>query len=153
MKFDLENIEKISNRIINYLKTQNFDSATVLALHGDLGAGKTTLTQNISSVLGVQSIVNSPTFVIQKKYKIINDLYNNLIHIDAYRINDVEEVKILGLEKEFNKKENLIIIEWPLNIKDVLPNNIINIYLDHTEEESVREIRIEKQGEDITTLI
>jgi tRNA threonylcarbamoyladenosine biosynthesis protein TsaE len=134
MKFNIEEIQTISEKIIKYLENCDFNNSTVLALHGNLGAGKTTLTQNLAISLGIQDVVNSPTFVIQKKYNIEQGKYKNLIHIDAYRLTSIDEVKILGLEKEFKKKENLIIIEWPDNLKEVLPSDLINIYLDHTQE-------------------
>ena len=153
MKFNIKDIQTISQNIINYLENSDFNNATVLALHGNLGAGKTTLTQSLAISLGVQDIVNSPTFVIQKKYKIVGRKYEDLIHIDAYRMTNPEEVKILELGEQFNKKENLIIIEWPDNIKKVLPKDLISICLDHTQEENIREIKIEKEGEDITTII
>jgi len=153
MKFNIKEIKIISQKIIKYLNNNNLDNATVLALHGNLGSGKTTLTQNIAKELGIDDMVNSPTFIIQKKYKIDDKKYNNLIHIDAYRITNIEEIKVLNLEKEINNKKNIIIIEWPNNIKEVLPDDIINLYIEHTKEEDIRDIRIERKGIDITTII
>ena len=153
MKFNIKEIKIISQKIIKYLNNNNLDNTTVLALHGNLGSGKTTLTQNIAKELGIDDMVNSPTFIIQKKYKIDDKKYNNLIHIDAYRITNIEEIKVLNLEKEINNKKNIIIIEWPNNIKEVLPDDIINLYIEHTKEEDIRDIRIERKGIDITTII
>ena len=152
MEFNISEIKKISESIVKYINENRSEKATVLALHGDLGAGKTTLTQNISEVLGIIDYVNSPTFVIQKRYKIESGKFNNLIHIDAYRISSPDEMKVLDFEKELEDKNNLIIIEWPGNIKECLPDDLINIYLNHIEE-GIREIRIERKGEDITTII
>jgi tRNA threonylcarbamoyladenosine biosynthesis protein TsaE len=153
MEFNIGDIKKISQKIIKYLESIVSENATVLAFYGNLGAGKTTLTQNIAGDLGIKDVVNSPTFVIQKKYKINGNKYKNLIHIDAYRLSSFEETKVLGLEEEFNKKENIIIIEWPENIKEILPKDLINIYLEHTNDIAIRDIRVERQGTDITTII
>lgn len=152
MEFNISGIKKISEDIVEYIKNNKSEEATVLALHGDLGAGKTTLTQNISEVLRIDNCVNSPTFVIQKKYEIYSGEFKNLIHIDAYRISSSDEMKVLDFDKELKNKDNLIIIEWPGNIKNIIPNDVINIYIDHVSED-VRSIRIERRGQDITTII
>jgi len=152
MKFNLSEINNISKEIIKYIESESSQKATVLALHGNLGAGKTTLTQNISKQLGVDNTVNSPTFVIQKRYEVDNSCFKSLIHIDAYRIESIKEMENLGFDKYLENKDNLIIIEWPENIKELLPDDSINLYLGHVGEE-VREIRIERKGIDITTII
>lgn len=153
MKFKLDDINCICRKIFKYIEEYNFSGATILALHGNLGAGKTTFTQNFSKYLGVQDYVNSPTFVIQKRYNIDGDRYSNLIHIDAYRLSNSEEVKVLGLEEEMRNVGNLIVIEWPENIREVLLDDMVEIYLDHTGKEGVREIRVVHKGEDITTIL
>ena len=62
------------------------ESATVAALQGELGAGKTTFTQEVGRILGVTENMHSPTFVIMKIYEIDWKGFKNLIHVDAYRI-------------------------------------------------------------------
>ena len=104
----------------------------VVGLVGELGAGKTTLAQAIASVIGVGGQVHSPTFVLQKKYPIENLVFpmiKHLVHIDTYRAENIEELKILELEKLFMEQGNLTLIEWPEILRDILPNNsvIINI--------------------------
>lgn len=72
------------------------ETATVIALSGDLGAGKTTLTQELARQLGVTDTVISPTFVIMKEYAITRGPYTQLVHIDAYRLESAAELERLG---------------------------------------------------------
>lgn len=100
--------------------------ATVLGLSGDLGAGKTTFTQQLASLLGVKEDVTSPTFVIEKIYDLPEPpLYGfkKLIHIDAYRLDSGAELLSLGFKELLNTPENLIIIEWPERVADILPSS------------------------------
>lgn len=94
--------------------------ATVLALHGDLGAGKTTFVQTVGRLLGVQEDITSPTFVVMKKYE-ISETWQKLIHIDAYRLESPEELLVLDLETEISNPENIIFIEWAEKVSEILP--------------------------------
>lgn len=106
--------------------------ATVVALHGDLGAGKTALVQHIAQSFGVTKEITSPTFVIMQSYPLVPNQsstahYNKLVHIDTYRVEDIEEVKILGFESLFSEKNTIIFIEWAEKIDDVLPKSTIHV--------------------------
>ncbi len=92
----------------------------VLALKGDLGAGKTTFLKGYAEKLGVKEKILSPTFLILKKFPIEK---NYFVHIDCYRIKDSRE--ILGLDFKKMLKKNLIAIEWPERIKDILPKDTL----------------------------
>ncbi len=114
--------------------------ATVVGLSGDLGAGKTAFTQYIGKLLGVKNKITSPTFVIFKKYQIkkLQKLpnYKFLIHIDAYRLKHEQELLYLGWENMINNKENLILVEWPENIKDIMPKHSFYIEISHGKDGS-----------------
>jgi tRNA threonylcarbamoyladenosine biosynthesis protein TsaE len=97
------------------------DRATVVGLSGELGAGKTTFTQALATKLGVSSEVVSPTFVIMKRYPTKHPLFSTLIHIDAYRLENAEELAHLGFETWCNTPKTLIVIEWPERVSAVLP--------------------------------
>ena len=103
--------------------------AVILSLYGDLGSGKTTFTKSFISAFGVKQTVTSPTFVIEKIYKLPNNKINQnknfkyIIHIDAYRLNNGEEMKDLGWEQIYNDPQNIILIEWPKKIFEILPKN------------------------------
>ena len=95
-------------------------TATVLALSGDLGAGKTAFTQMCAKHLGIEDVVVSPTFVIAKFYSIEREQFpwNRLIHIDAYRLESWQELQALGFDEIFTDPNNLVIIEWPEQVAD-----------------------------------
>lgn len=117
------------------------NGATVLGLYGDLGAGKTSFAQGLAQALGVSDTVVSPTFVIEKIYTLENQKFFHLIHIDAYRIEKVEEMLHLGWKEIIANKENLIIVEWPELIDSIMPPHIA-IKLTHVSENE-REVSIE----------
>jgi tRNA threonylcarbamoyladenosine biosynthesis protein TsaE len=98
-------------------------SALVVTMRGDLGSGKTTFVKMIAKEFGIKNTVTSPSFVIEKIYKLKNQAFDNLIHIDAYRLESGEELKTLGLEEISKNPKNIIFIEWPNNVKNVLPEN------------------------------
>lgn len=124
-KTDLNNAV---GEILQNLKSEKSTGSTVLALHGDLGAGKTTFVQSLAKEVGVSDVVTSPTFVIMKKYSTESSQWPNLVHIDAYRLDEIEELKVLGLEGELSDSNNLICIEWAEKVKSLLPENTINLY-------------------------
>ena len=102
-------------------------NGTVFCLTGDLGAGKTTLVRGIAQALNIKSVVQSPTFNIMKIYF---DGVKPLIHIDAYRLADVNTD--IGLDEYIGYETGLTVIEWPNFISDLIPEtattvNIINL--------------------------
>ncbi len=101
--------------------------ATVVCMFGDLGSGKTTFVKGVAEALHVRESVTSPTFVLEKIYALDHPQFKNLIHIDAYRLEKGEEIVRLGWNEIIKDPHNLIIVEWPSNIKDVLPPDYISI--------------------------
>jgi tRNA threonylcarbamoyladenosine biosynthesis protein TsaE len=126
--------------------------ATVLALSGDLGAGKTAFVQTLAAHLGITEQITSPTFVIMKKYEIrdasnerrvedklaTNSSYpasfSRLIHIDAYRMKEGRELVVLGWEALLSDAGNLIALEWPELVADVVPETAIKLAFSHVDE-------------------
>ena len=92
----------------------------VIALVGDLGAGKTTLTKGIGKALGVKRVINSPTFTIMKVYETNNERIKKLYHLDVYRITNSEDDFEL---EEYFYLDGLSVIEWAHIIQDMLPQN------------------------------
>lgn len=121
------------------------ERATVVALHGELGAGKTTFTQEVGRILGVGENMHSPTFVIMKIYEIDWKGFKNLIHVDAYRIEKESELLHLGWQEMVSEPENLIFIEWPENVPNLIPQEAKRINFKHVDEQT-REISYESQG-------
>ena len=137
----LDNLDEIAISVINESKKLSNEKASIIALNGELGAGKTTLTKVICKILGIKGNIISPTFVIMKYYdlgknkeELLSPSIKRLIHIDAYRLNNADELLKLGFEEISRNKENLIIIEWPERVIKCLGNNVLNIKLNHKDE-------------------
>jgi len=130
----IKDLDKIATDLVNKAQKNKTKKATILAFYGDLGTGKTTITQAICKILGVKEKIISPTFVIMKKYKINNGRFKNLIHIDAYRIEKSSELVRLGWEEIISDQNNLVIIEWPEKIQEIIPKDAITINLSHINE-------------------
>jgi tRNA threonylcarbamoyladenosine biosynthesis protein TsaE len=129
----LAETQKLVKEWLNSLE-QNPDEATVVGLYGNLGSGKTTFTQAVARELGVEDVVTSPTFVIEKLYETNNKIFARLIHIDAYRLESGKELQVLNFEELVENPNNLILIEWPENVKEILPENHIKIYCEFVDE-------------------
>jgi tRNA threonylcarbamoyladenosine biosynthesis protein TsaE len=93
----------------------------VIALTGDLGAGKTTFTQGFAKGLGIKEKIISPTFVLMRIHKIPKSK-KVLYHIDLYRLED-NQFENLGLEEIINDPKNIVLIEWAEKAKKLLPRN------------------------------
>ncbi|MFZ4500137.1 MAG: tRNA (adenosine(37)-N6)-threonylcarbamoyltransferase complex ATPase subunit type 1 TsaE [Minisyncoccia bacterium] len=109
------------------------DTATVLCLQGDLGAGKTTLTQAIAKNLGIEETVVSPTFVVAKFYTLATGGFTQLVHIDAYRIESEDELGPIGFSELLKQGSTLIVIEWPERIKKSIPNDALWMNITHRD--------------------
>lgn len=126
----MEDTAKIaSDFLLEIKKRANSNKrATVVGLFGDLGSGKTTFSQALGKKLGILEFMTSPTFVIEKVYKIDSGShFKNLIHIDAYRLEKRTELEVLGFNDLINDPKNLILIEWPERVIDILPEDLIKI--------------------------
>lgn len=115
-------------------KENKKNGATVVCLSGDLGAGKTAFTQAVGKHLSIKNKITSPTFVLIKKYP-IGKTYGVkfLFHLDAYRLKNEKELLQLGWEEIINNKEHLVFIEWPENVKKVIPAGARFVYISHKE--------------------
>ena len=108
-------------------------NGSVFCFTGDLGAGKTTLVRGIAKALNIKSVVQSPTFNIMKIYF---DGDKPLIHIDAYRLADVNTD--IGLDEYIGYETGLTVIEWPDFIKDLIPETAITVNIINLGENSRR---------------
>jgi len=132
--------KKLASEILGLLK-----GGEVLGLIGELGAGKTVFVQGLAEALGIKEIVNSPTFVLMKIYQASNQqsAINKLIHVDAYRLSDSQELKDIGLDEYLSQKGTLVIIEWADKVKDLLPQNLLMIKFELGHNESQRIIHVD----------
>ncbi|MFA5935169.1 MAG: tRNA (adenosine(37)-N6)-threonylcarbamoyltransferase complex ATPase subunit type 1 TsaE [Candidatus Paceibacterota bacterium] len=123
----VEETAKIAEEFIEKISMGIYDGAVVVGLYGDLGSGKTTFTQCIAKIFGIKEDITSPTFVIEKRYNVDNPNFKQLIHIDAYRLESSKEARALGWSEISINPYNIIFIEWPERILDILPENHIKI--------------------------
>lgn len=120
----LKETEELSKKISKLIKCGD-----CILLYGEIGAGKTTFTKFLLENLGVKSIVSSPTFTLLNEYTGKFPIY----HFDMYRISSSEELYELGFEDYIDSKNSkfvetgLTLIEWPDNVKDILPKDRIEI--------------------------
>ena len=107
---------------------EELNAGDVVCLEGDLGAGKTHFVKGIASGFGInQEKVNSPTFTL------INEYYGEtpIFHFDCYRLKTIQEALEIGIE-EYLYGEGVSVIEWPSKIKELIPENAIQIEIKHT---------------------
>lgn len=150
------------------LKRQHGPGATVIALTGELGAGKTTFAAAFAKAFGIRERIQSPTFVLVKEYAlqrgnmqyekwdmdeklrrnvrspypILHISYSKLVHIDCYRLERPAELLRLGLRETLADPRAIVLIEWAERIRRVLPKDTVWIELRHGATKSERFVRI-----------
>ncbi len=116
---------------------ENLSTPAIIYLHGDLGAGKTTLVRGALRQLGHEGLVKSPTFTLVETYSFASfEAY----HFDLYRISDPEELDYIGI-REFCSGSNICFIEWPDLGKPLIPKATIEISIEYVAEG--RQVRVE----------
>ncbi len=147
-----EETKKLARKIAKSL------NCNLLCLYGDLGSGKTTFTQGLAEYFGIKRLV-SPTFVIMRRYSInitneqltisndqrpmTNDQY--LYHIDLYRLENINEIKAIGIEEIIADKNSIVVIEWAERMKEMLPKERVDICFKY-KGDNEREITVFEQG-------
>ena len=113
------------------------NQATLVTLSGELGAGKTAFAKAVAHALGIEEVVTSPTFVLEKIYPVrkLEDSHSNgasllfkcLVHIDAYRLEKGADLAPLGFSELMKDSGNLILLEWPEKVRNALPTPTVRI--------------------------
>lgn len=130
--------DETKTREFGYELGRSAKAGTVIALIGDLGTGKTTMTKSIAEGLGVTDTITSPTFNIVKEY------YSGrlpLYHFDVYRISDPDEMFEIGYEEYFFG-EGVCVVEWADLIEELLPEDAIIINIEYGANEKERIVNV-----------
>lgn len=117
-------------------------SGDVLALHGNLGSGKTTFVQGLAKGLGISQRIISPTFIIMRSYTIKKFRSKDdkplsekmFYHVDLYRIRNATDIEGLGLQEIMEDKHAIVVIEWAEKIEKFLPKQTKRIYFTYRNE-------------------
>lgn len=115
-----------------------FVGGNILVLQGDLGSGKTTSAKFIAKYFGVDEEMTSPTFVIMKNYPLPHEKQgiNEIVHMDAYRLHGAPDAESIGLSDHLKRNDVLVIIEWPENIANIVPEHAKEIRFEHLDGDS-----------------
>lgn len=106
----------------------------MIGLIGELGSGKTTFVKGLAEGLKVADSITSPTFVMLKPYHgKIGKKDIEFIHIDAYRVEKIEDIKSVGIEDYLNRDDAILVIEWAEKIHEILPKHTIYINFKHID--------------------
>ncbi|MDP3955822.1 MAG: tRNA (adenosine(37)-N6)-threonylcarbamoyltransferase complex ATPase subunit type 1 TsaE [bacterium] len=131
-----EETKEFAKEILSKLPVSS-KGATVVLLEGDLGVGKTTFVQGLASALGVSQPTTSPTFVLEKIYRLPSKSaggvsgFTEMVHIDAYRLEGEDSREALGLDALLMKPHTLVVIEWPEHIIGELPESAVRALFAH----------------------
>ena len=119
-EFFLSNVEETRSWARGFAETLN--APCVVALHGNLGMGKSEIARTVIQTLrGADTVVPSPTFTIVQSY-------DGISHFDLYRVEDASELTEIGLEHAM--ENDITLIEWPEIASDMLPENTIHVYIE-----------------------
>lgn len=131
MTITIQNTEALPQAAHDFIAAM--DDRTVYAFRGEMGAGKTTFIKAICTELGVEDEVNSPTFAIVNEYRSASA--ELIYHFDCYRIKKEEEALDMGFE-DYMDSGALCFIEWPENVEELLPGDVVNVFITVNEDGS-----------------
>jgi len=117
-------------RELSKLVSEHINKGSVIAMYGEVGAGKTTFTSSLLNILNSKDIVTSPTFSLINEYK---TKYFDVAHFDMYRITDIDDLYSIGFYDYLNS-DKVLIIEWSENINGEIPENAISVHIEKINE-------------------
>ena len=125
-EYSFEEIKEAAKRCIDFI-----DDKKVIAFHGAMGSGKTTLVHAICDQQQVSSAVSSPTFALINEY---NSPGGSIFHIDLYRLNDEEDAVRAGVE-DCLYSGKMCLVEWPEKAPSIFPEDTLHIFLEHVTDD------------------
>ncbi|NCF74890.1 MAG: tRNA (adenosine(37)-N6)-threonylcarbamoyltransferase complex ATPase subunit type 1 TsaE [Xanthomonadaceae bacterium] len=142
-------ISKNEKQTLSFAKNfaKKLKGGDIILLIGNLGSGKTIFVKGIAKALNIKKSISSPTFNIIKIYNIPHNLDKKnkikyLCHIDAYRLKNQKDLKILGIDEILSSQKTVTLIEWANKVKNILPKNNISIQFKTTNNKNERIIII-----------
>lgn len=129
MEIKITSLEQIHDAARQFIEAMGDN--TVFAFYGKMGAGKTTFIKAVCECLGVEDVINSPTFAIVNEYR--SGSGELIYHFDFYRIKKLEEVYDMGYEDYFYSGA-LCFIEWPELVEDLLPDDAVKVSIEEDED-------------------
>ena len=120
-QFSLENINEVAKSCWSYIGNK-----TVIAFHGEMGAGKTTFIHALCDVMNVKDTVGSPTFSIINEYYINGN--RKIFHIDLYRLKDEQEAIAAGVE-DCLYSDHICLVEWPEKAPGIFPEDTVHLFI------------------------
>ena len=139
--YHVESVEGLKNVAVDLLDL--LKERQIVALEGQMGAGKTTFVQQVLKSMGVEELEGSPTYSLINQY--VSPYFGEVYHLDLYRLNSIDEVFDIGIEELLYQK-CICLIEWPEKMLQLLPDNTIWVYL-RVEEDLTRTITIKDDNE------
>jgi tRNA threonylcarbamoyladenosine biosynthesis protein TsaE len=146
----LDHVDAFAKKVLEtvQLLAQNKSHATLVALQGDLGSGKTTFVQALAKALGVEETLQSPTYVMMKSYDLQKKAplpFTRLVHIDAYRLEKPEQFAALKPDDFLQDPNTLVCIEWPERAEGELPKpDLILNFSSEGMKEGERSVEVQK---------
>lgn len=138
----ISNSEEQTEQIASELAAE-LSPGAVVALHGNLGCGKTVFARGFARALGVTDYVTSPTFTIVQEYPITET--KRLYHLDLYRIGNEDDAIAFGIDEYLLDPEAFCLLEWPTRIQELWPDDVVEVFFEHIDEER-RSIKIKVGG-------
>lgn len=125
MDIKIKSIEEIAKAAMEFVAAMG--DRKVFAFYGKMGAGKTTFIKAVCEELGVEDVINSPTFAIVNEY--VDGKGESIYHFDFYRIKNLQEVRDIGYE-DYVYSGNVCFMEWPELIEDLLPDDAVKVTIE-----------------------
>ena len=127
--YKIEEWDELAKELLNHAK-----NSRILAIRGNLGAGKTSLVKSLCNALNVEEAVSSPTFSLVNEYQVPSG--DAVFHFDFYRIEDETEAMDMGFE-EYLYSGNWCFIEWPEMVESLLPEQCVQVAIQYDQEKRV----------------